>query len=127
MTVEQELKESEARIIKGFDSGDLDSIVAEHTPGVLVLPFDSPVKSGSDAVRSDFKELIDAGWKNLSMETVEIDHDGDLAYQVGTFAVDAPPAAGGNRMTGKFVDVHKRQPDGSWKIHVTSFSFDKPM
>lgn len=46
----------------------------------------------------------------------------DLAYQVGTSTVSGTDSA----EQGNFVNVLKRQPDGTWKVAVTIFSSDKP-
>jgi ketosteroid isomerase-like protein len=51
---------------------------------------------------------------------IEFGEDGDLAYQVGTFAVsDTTPSE-----QGKFLNVLKRQADGSWKVAITMFNSD---
>lgn len=128
MSVEQEIKDADARFVEAFNRGDTAALVLEHTADVWVLPFDGPAKRGSDAVESDFRELLDAGWKNLSIGSVEIGSEGNLAYNVGKFSVDVPTKEGtSKRVTGKYVDVYKRQADGSWKIHVTSFNTDEPL
>ncbi len=128
MSVEQEINNADARFAEAFNRGDTAALVDEHTADVWVLPFDSPVKRGSDAVESDFRALLDAGWKNLSLGSVEIGSEGNLAYNVGKFWVDIPTKEGtSKRVTGKYCDVYKRQMDGSWKVHVTSFNTDEPL
>ena len=55
-------------------------------------------------------------------ELVEFGVDGDTAYQVGLYAVeDANPPE-----KGKFVNVLKRQEDGSWKVYISIFNSDQP-
>lgn len=47
----------------------------------------------------------------------------DLGYTTGTFAIES------NRTTidqGKFVDVWKKQADGSWKAVIDIFNSDLP-
>ncbi len=39
-----------------------------------------------------------------------------------TYAFDGGPISD----VGKFVEIFKRQADGSWKIHVTIWNSDKP-
>jgi ketosteroid isomerase-like protein len=58
---------------------------------------------------------IDETW--TPQETVI---DGDLAYQRGTFTVEATPKAGGNktRTSGTFLRIYRRQPDGSGAVPV---------
>ena len=57
-----------------------------------------------------------------SNELVEYGVEGDLAYQVGTFAIT------GTNPTeqGKFVNILRRQADGTWKVTVSIFNSDRP-
>lgn len=63
-----------------------------------------------------------AGDATHSNALIEYGVDGDLAYQVGTFAVRGTPQP----EEGKFVNVLKRQADGSWKVAVSIFNSDRP-
>ncbi len=75
-------------------------------------------QSGAESRRKGF-------WKNISFNTVKFDSDGDLGYHVGQYSADVPTGDGGTaREKGKFIDIYKRLPDGSWKIHVTMFNSD---
>ena len=54
-------------------------------------------------------------------ELVDFGVDGDLAYQIGTYAVEGanPPEQ------GKFLNILKRQADGTWKVAVSAFNSDR--
>ncbi len=54
---------------------------------------------------------------------VEVAPSDDLAYTTGTFAIDLNNAAIDK---GKFVDVWKKQTDGSWKAAIDTFNSDLP-
>ena len=45
----------------------------------------------------------------------------DLAYALGFYTIDNPPID-----KGTFVDVWKKQADGSWKAIVDTFNSDMP-
>ncbi len=124
MSIEQAIKDTDAQFAAAFNRGDFAAVAALHTEDVLELPPNASAVSGRQGVESRTKELFDAGWKNQSFSSVQIGSDGDLAYNVGTFSVDAPTGEG---ITGKFVDIYKRQADGSWKIHVTIHTSDTPL
>ncbi|MEM8501464.1 MAG: hypothetical protein AAF542_25870 [Pseudomonadota bacterium] len=48
--------------------------------------------------------------------------EGNLAYQVGTFAI-----SGANpHEQGKFLNILKRQADGTWKVAISMFNSDRP-
>ncbi len=94
----------------------------------MLLGPDSPAERGGQAVEDGFKEMLDAGWKNIEFGSVQIGSGGDLGYHVGTLAVDVPMKGGSvQRVTGKFLNIYKPDAAGSWKIHVTMFNFDAPV
>lgn len=126
-TVRQAIADTDARFAEAFNRGDMTALVARYAEDALLLPPDSPAERGRQAVESGFKELLDAGWKNLSISSVEVGSDGGLAYNVGKYSADVPTKEGASkRVTGKFVDIYRRHADGSWKMHVTIFNSDEP-
>jgi ketosteroid isomerase-like protein len=128
MSIEESIRDTDARFAEAFNRGDLASVVALHTPDALLLGPDSPPEQGGQAVEAGFKELLDAGWRNMELGSVQIGSGGDLGYHVGTFAADVPTEGGSDqRVTGKFLDIYKPDEAGSWKIHVTMFNFDAPL
>ncbi len=128
MSVEQEIKDGADRFEAAFNRGDAETIAADYAEDALLLPPESPAERGRQAVQSGYAELFKAGWKNVTMGSIEMGSDGDLAYHVGTYAMDVPTNEGTtNRVKGKYLDVYKRQGDGSWKIQVTMFNSDAPV
>ncbi len=127
MTIEESIRNTDARFAEAFNRGDLASVVALHAPDALLLGPDSPAERGGQAVEAGYKEMLEAGWKNIEFGSVQIGSGGDLGYQVGTFAADVPTEGGSDqRVTGKFLDIYKPDEAGSWTIHVTMFNFDAP-
>ena len=127
MSIEQAIQDADKQYADAFNRGDLAALATLHTEDVLYLPPNASAVSGRQGVKSTAKELFDAGWKNMSFSSVQFGSDGDLAYHVGTFSVDAPTDKGMRKEEGKFVDIYKRQADGSWKVHVTIFNSDTPL
>ena len=128
MTIEQQIKDSDDQFAVAFNQGDIAALALFHAEDALLLGPATPVKRGSEAVKSGFMEWLDAGWKNLSLTTIEIDSSGDLAYNVGQFGIDVPTSSGqSKRVTGNYVDIYKRHDDGTLKIHVTCFDYDEPL
>lgn len=127
MSIEQAIQDADKQYADAFNRGDVAAIAALHTEDVLYLPPNASAVSGRQGVESTARELADAGWKNMSFSSVQFGSDGDLAYHVGRFSIDAPTDEGMRKEEGKFVDIYKRQADGSWKIHVTMFNSDTPL
>ncbi len=128
MSIEDAIRDTDARFTEAFNRGDLAAVVALHSADALLLGPDSPAERGGQAVEEGFKEMLDAGWKNIELGSVQIGSGGDLGYHVGTLAADVPTESGSvQRVTGKFLDIYKPDAAGSWKIHVTMFNFDAPV
>jgi ketosteroid isomerase-like protein len=128
MSIEDSIRDTDARFAEAFNRGDLAGVVALHSADALLLGPDSPAERGGQAVEEGFKEMLNAGWKNIHFGSVQIGSGGDLGYHVGTFAVDVPTDGGSDqRVTGKFLDIYKPDQAGSTKIHVTMFNFDEPL
>ncbi len=127
MSIEQAIHDADAQYADAFNRGDIAAIAALHTEDVVYLPPNASAVSGRQGVESTAKELLDAGWKNMSFSSVQFGSDGDLAYHVGRYSVDVPTDEGTTTDSGKFVDIYKRQADGSWKIHVTISNSDTPL
>ncbi len=124
MSIEQTIKDADKQYADAFNRGDPAAVAALHTEDVLELPPNASAVNGRQGVESSYKEFFDAGWKNLSISSVQFGSDGDLAYNVGRYSVDGPTD---ECITGNFVDIYKRQADGSWKIHVTISNSDTPL
>jgi len=128
MSIEDAIRDTDARFAEAFNRRDLAAVVALHSADALILGPDSPAERGGQAVEEGYKEMLDAGWKNIEFGSVQIGSGGDVGYHVGTFAADVPTEGGSDqRVTGKFLDIYKPDASGSWKIHVTMFNFDAPL
>jgi ketosteroid isomerase-like protein len=125
MSIEDSIRDTDARFAEAFNRGDLAAVVALHSEDALLLSPDSPAERGGQAVEEGFKEMLDAGWKNIELGSVQIGSGGDVGYHVGTFAADVPTDSGSDqRVTGKFLDIYKPDTAGIWKINVTMINFD---
>jgi ketosteroid isomerase-like protein len=81
---------------------------------------DAPMMTGKDALRSGWKSALADPKFLLNFQTtkVEISKASDMAYSQGTYTVTATDPKTRKVMTskGNYVEVYKRQPDGSWKV-----------
>ncbi len=129
MTLEQQIKEADAEFAETFNRGDFDALETIHENDAMMLAPDSPMTfGGSEAVVQEYRGMWDAGWRNLSLTSVEIGSDGNLAYHVGKAEFDVPTKDGPTkRIAAKYVDIYRCGEDGLWKIHLTSYNMDEPL
>ncbi|MCG8545788.1 MAG: DUF4440 domain-containing protein [Alphaproteobacteria bacterium] len=108
---------------EAFNRGDAAACAAFFTEDVILMAPDQPMTRGRKAFEDIYNSRMgDSDGGTHSNELVEYGVEGDLAYQIGTYAV-----AGANPPEqGKFLNVLKRQADGSWKVAVSMFNSDLP-
>jgi uncharacterized protein (TIGR02246 family) len=112
---------------KAFNRGDTAGIAALFARDALRLTPNGPIMKGRKAIEANSAEAIKSGQKNIKFTAIRGGSDGNLAYHVGRFAVDVPTAGGTRKERGKYVDIYKRQKNGSWKIAVTIYNSDLPV
>jgi len=78
---------------------------------------DTPAQTGRKAVEEYYQSIFDEFEPQLESRYVEIDLSGDLAYGRGIAKVTLISKTSGDTLTStaKYVNILKRQSDGSWK------------
>jgi len=115
---EKAIRDSETAWAKEFAAKDMDKIVAHYADDGVVLLSNAPTMVGKDAIRAGMKDAVTDPKFSLDLKTVKVEVSGDLAYSQGTYSVMAPDPKTKKVMAeaGRYVEVYKKQPDGSWKI-----------
>jgi uncharacterized protein (TIGR02246 family) len=91
-----------------------------------VLPPNGPQVSGRDNLIAWARAF--PPMTQFTLTQVEVDGRGDLAYVVGRYSmVLAPPGAPEMADSGKYLEIWRRQQDGSWKIMRDMFNSDVPL
>jgi ketosteroid isomerase-like protein len=106
---------------------DWDAYVrADYTEDAMVLPPDTPAVKGWDAIKSYI--LTEGTVSDFKIEMLEIEGRGDLAYVRGTYsmAVTLPGASEPTKNTGKYIEIWRKQADGTWKVIRDIFNSDMP-
>ena len=81
--------------------------------GQVPPPGSEPI-TGRPGIQAFWQGARDMGVKAAKLETVEVAHHGDAAYEVGRYAL---AAAGGQLLDrGKYVVIWQRHGD-AWKLH----------
>ena len=129
-TLEQDLAaitEFNRRYLKAINDEDIATLSSLTTEDhIMIASGRAPLvgkAANDDANGRAFKQFdIVETW--TPVETVV---DGDLAYQRGTFTVEATPRAGGNttKTSGNFLRIYRRQPNGEWRMTRDMFNSDQ--
>jgi uncharacterized protein (TIGR02246 family) len=121
------IDQTNARVMEAFKAGDAAAIAGTYTEDAKMLPPDATEVAGRAAIQQFWQSWLDDGLKNLTLEAIDVEADGDLAYEVGNFSIEAP--AGNNAMataTGNYLVVWKRASGGDWQLHVDTWNDAPP-
>ena len=108
---------------------DVDKVISYYAGNALVLPSNAPAATTKEAIRAIWKDLLTTpgtkiSWKPFKIEAAQ---SGELAYITGTYQMTINDAKGKPaKENGKYVEVFKKQADGSWKVIVDIWNSDLP-
>jgi ketosteroid isomerase-like protein len=107
--------------------GDAAAAAAVYAEDARLLPPGAEPLAGRTAAERFWRGEIDAGVCGLELETLELEQRGDTAIEVGRYVLaSARPRAEATTDRGKYVVIHKRQADGSWKWGIDIFNSNAP-
>lgn len=98
-----------------------------YTADAIVLPPNGEAIRGREALLA-FNESFPP-YEELQFSHVEMDGAGDMAYVYGTYTMIMAAAEGEDPVEdhGKYIEIWKRQADGSWKVALDIFNSDLPL
>lgn len=110
------IKALSAARAKAFNEGDANIIAMAFTDDGLLMAPGTKSTTGRDAVRAYYQGIFDQYKTFLESGYEDVDVSGDLAYGVGFARVKLVPHTGGDTLfsTAKYINILKRQQDGSW-------------
>ena len=106
---------------------DLDGVVHPYADDASMLPFGAPIATGTDAIRKTWAGLMAKPGYSLTFAPtkIEVASSGDMAWEIGTFALRVNDAQGQPmEIPGKYV-VTWRRVGPTWKVEADIFNTDK--
>ena len=89
---------------------------------------DAPQRIGKEQIRAAMQPSFDRfDMANMDINTEEVRVLGDWAYSHGTYTFEMTPKEGGETMSlsGKYLGILQRQPDGSWKMAIDCHNYNE--
>ncbi|WP_020408630.1 YybH family protein [Hahella ganghwensis] len=114
---------TEKEFMATFSQGNAAGISEFYSESGQLMPPNSDVLTGKPAIQAAFQSFMDMGVKAMNLDTLEVEGDGDIAYEVGKYTLEAE---GGQAVDqGKYVVVWKQEA-GQWKLHRDIFNSSLP-
>jgi uncharacterized protein (TIGR02246 family) len=111
-----------ARFVEALEKRDAAALASCYAPDARVMPPGAPAATGQ-GIQQVWQGFIDMGVDGGALTTVTVEELGDTAIEVGRYEIRAGAQTAD---VGKYVVVHRRQPDGSWKIGIDIWNSDHP-
>jgi len=113
-------EECDALFERHMNAGDLDALVALYEANAtLVGAADQPTAVGQAAIREALAPMI-AAKARITMRVVRVERAGDdlaLLYNDWSASATAPDGRTAE-MSGRAIEIIRRQPDGTWRFAI---------
>jgi uncharacterized protein (TIGR02246 family) len=119
------IRSADSAFMAAANAGDADKMAEVYAEDGALLAPNLPPQKGRDAVRAFWGGFLDAYTVRFEVASDTIEGRGDLAYNQGHYRFTAVPKAKGVpgiADEGKFLEILKKQGDGSWKYVVDMYS-----
>jgi len=116
------------RYLAAINGGDIDSLATLTDDGHLMISSGRAPMVGKKALVDAMSRAFETTSFNEAWAPEETVVSGDLAYQRGTFVVEATPKSGGetSRTVGNFLRIYRKQADGRWLMTHDMFNSAQP-
>jgi uncharacterized protein (TIGR02246 family) len=119
--VESQVREFTQDFTTSFNTGNYDQAANLFaSDGVLMAPMHEGAY-GQKPIERLLRQIGEQGYSDLRMETIRVDHSGDMAMEIGRFSVVVHQTDGTvTPERGKYVKVWRRL--GAWLIAAECWS-----
>ena len=112
--VRQAIEAANKKFEAAVSRGDGPGTAALYTAAAQLLPAQSDIVSGTQAIGQFWQAVYNSGIKGATLTTVEVEGHGNTAHEVGKYELRG--ADGKVLDHGKYVVVWKKE-GASWKLH----------
>ncbi len=108
--------------VQAMQKGDAELIASVYAPDARILPPGTEALTGP-AIQTYWQGAIDSGITGATLETVSFEEHGDVAVEEGLYEIRAGDEV---VQAGKYLVVHRRQHDGSWRWGLDIWNTNRP-
>lgn len=108
-------------------SGDAALAAAIYADDATLLAPAADVVHGRPAIERFWRTGVETGIQDVTLARLDLQLRGDVAYEVGEYALHVAPESGAVVVDrGRYLIVHRAEPDGTWRRAAEMFSPDRP-
>jgi uncharacterized protein (TIGR02246 family) len=112
-----------------LSAGDAAGVTALFADNGVMVPPDRGAMTGKEAIRWGLRQAFGLFSAKITGESLEAEVAGGWAFARRIYTMTLTAKTGGEQMevVANWLDILKRQPDGSWKIHVETVNSDRSL
>lgn len=114
-------REGAAALAAALARGDAPGAAALYSDDGKLLTSAAKLISGRNEIEAYWREGIGFGLSSLELEALDVQLLGGVAIEIGRYTLVVRDGSD----AGKYLVLHRRQPDGSWRRAVDVFNPDE--
>lgn len=122
------IEETASRLEEAMVNGDNDYLMNLYGDNVYSLPAYEPMVHGKANVMSNYKKMMESGFKfnTIDFEVVDVIGSGTMAIEIGTYDMNMsiPGMEDPIDDNGKYITVWEKDSAGNWKIAAEIWNSD---
>jgi uncharacterized protein (TIGR02246 family) len=119
----KEIQATNEAFVAAFAAQDAAKMATVYTEDGQALPPNSAIVAGRPALQAMWQGVMNMGIQAATLETVELEQQGDLAVEVGKYALTV--AGGQVADEGKYIVIWRRD-KGHWLWHRDIWNSSRP-
>ena len=117
------IAKARADFVAALQCGDVAAASAVYAEDAQLLAPSAELFEGREAIAAFWQAGLEAGIAGVELEELRLQRSEGVAWEVGEYALRLEPADGAAVVDrGKYLLVHERQDDGSWRWAVEMFN-----
>ncbi len=123
------IRAADSSFAAAVTAGNAAAVADVYEAAAKLLPPNAPPIQGREGIQKFWAGFLGGYDVRITLATDEVEGRGDLGYNRGHYTLEGTPkAAGGAPLhdEGKFLEVMRKQPDGSWRYAVDMYSSNLP-
>jgi uncharacterized protein (TIGR02246 family) len=125
LDVQSAVRELTQDYVTAFNTGNYDQAAAFFAEDAFLMPPQREAVQGQKAIERMLRELREAGYQNVRVETIRVEQSGDMAVAIGRYTVAIQQTNGTTVADrGKFVQSWRRL--GIWLMTSNCWNSDLP-
>lgn len=111
------------------NAGNVEQMLALFADDLVILSPNTPALSGPERIAAAMRAFHEAFTVRVQYSSEEIDVFGEWGFDRGSEQFTLTPKSGGApiSVSGKYLWLYRRQPDGSWKQSRVMWNSNDPL